>query len=66
MNLPCTGRVDLVSSAVNKQYGDSFFNQGLGQIWVATMSHFLVPILPSGWKGERHKYISMHHGVIYL
>jgi len=33
-----------ILSAVNKQYRNSFFNQGVGQIWVATMGHFSVAI----------------------
>ena len=44
LRAPCVAIYSGILSAVNKQYRDSFFNQGAGQIWVATMGHFSVAI----------------------
>jgi len=44
LRAPCGAICSGILSAVNKQYRDSLFNQGVGQIWVATMGHFSVAI----------------------
>jgi len=44
LQAPCGAICSGILSAVNKQYRNSFFNQGVGQIWVATMGHFSVAI----------------------
>jgi len=44
LQAPCGAICSGILSAVNKQYRNSFFNQGVGQIRVATMGHFSVAI----------------------